>query len=56
MSVQLAAPLEERLRPQPVELDLQALEEAIGAAEDELRLGRSRIEIVAAATSPRWSG
>jgi hypothetical protein len=38
MSGKLVAPLEERLRPQPVELDLAAIGEAITAAQDELRL------------------
>jgi hypothetical protein len=38
---QLVAPLEKRLRPRPVELDLEPIGEAIIAAEDELRLGAS---------------
>ena len=39
MSGQLVAPLEDRLRPRAVALDLTAVEESITAAEDELRLG-----------------
>jgi hypothetical protein len=36
---QLVVPLEKRLRPGPVELDLEPIGEVITAAEDELRLG-----------------
>jgi hypothetical protein len=36
---QLVAPLEKRLRPGPIELDLEPIREVITAAEDELRLG-----------------
>lgn len=39
MSGQFVAPLENRRRPQAVELDLAAVGESITAAEDELRLG-----------------
>lgn len=39
MSRQLVAPLEKRLRPGPVELDLEPVGEVIAAAEDELRFG-----------------
>lgn len=39
MSGQLVAPLEKRLRPGPVELDLEPIRDVITAAEDELRLG-----------------
>ena len=41
MSGQLVAPLETRLRPAAVELDLEPIEKVITAAEDELRLGAS---------------
>ncbi len=39
MSGQLVARLEKKLRPRPVELDLEPIREVITAAEDELRLG-----------------
>ena len=39
MSRQLVAPLERRLLPRPVELDLESVAGVITAAEDELRLG-----------------
>ena len=38
MSGQLVAPREKRLRPGPVELDLEPIRDVITAAEDELRL------------------
>lgn len=39
MSGQVVAPLEKRLHPEPVELDLAPIREVITAAEGELRLG-----------------
>lgn len=39
MSGQLVAPLQKRLRPGPVRLDLEPIREVITAVEDELRLG-----------------
>jgi hypothetical protein len=57
MSGQLVAPLEKRLRPRPVELDLEPIGEAIIAAEDEVRLGASEDrDRCCEGTSPRWPG
>jgi hypothetical protein len=56
MSGQLVAPLEKRLRPGPVRLDLEAIGEVITAAEDELRLGAIEDGDRCCGTSPRWPG
>lgn len=54
MSGQLVSPLEQGLRPVPVELDLGPIADVIAAAEDELQLGAiEAIGINAAGTSRR---